>query len=244
MDSVLSAQGLVKRFGNREVVRGVSLSVSQAQVMGILGPNGAGKTTTFSMLTGVLKPTAGTVSLDNTDITKLPLHERARLGIGYLPQETSVFKKLTVRANLDIVLQYSGLPRAEQRQRAEELLSDFGLTRLAGQKAALLSGGERRRLEIARALTLRPRFLLLDEPFAGIDPLAVLDLQSIIGLLRDRGIGVLVSDHNVREALCVCDQAALVYDGQIMMTGTPDELVNDPRAREVYLGEGFCLLPR
>ena len=242
--SVLAAHGLYKRFGNRQVVRGVDLSVTQGQVVGILGPNGAGKTTTFSMLAGVIKPTRGDVSLDDEDITRLPLHRRARRGIGYLPQESSIFKKLTVRENLDIVLEYSPLSRQERKKRTQELLADFGLAKLSGQKAALLSGGERRRLEIARALTLNPRFLLLDEPFAGIDPLAVLDLQGIIGQLRGRDIGVLVSDHNVREALCVCDVAALVYDGQVLLTGTPDQLANDPRARELYLGEGFCLMPR
>ena len=240
----LSGEDLHKRYGRREVVAGVELHVGKAEVVGILGPNGAGKTTTFYMLAGVIKPTAGHVRLDDREITKLPLHERARLGISYLPQEASVFKKLTVRQNLEIILEHTGLTRAAQRERAAELLAELGIEKLADQKAQHLSGGERRRLEIARALIRNPAFILLDEPFAGIDPLAVLDIQETIDGLKAKGIGVLISDHNVRETLCICDRAYLVYEGRLILHGTPEEIVSDTRARQLYLGEGFCLMPR
>jgi lipopolysaccharide export system ATP-binding protein len=239
--STLEGRNLTKRFGQRDVVRGVDLELKQGEINGILGPNGAGKTTTFYMLLGVIQPSRGKVLLDGRDITRLPLHERALLGVSYLPQESSVFKKLSVRENLDIILEYTDLSRAERKARAAELLEELGITKLANQKAAHLSGGERRRLEIARALIRQPKFLLLDEPFAGIDPLAVIDIQKILRTLMERGIGVLISDHNVRETLTICDRAYLVYEGAVILHGTPAEIVADSRAKQVYLGESFCL---
>lgn len=240
----LKAEGLQKRYGKRTVIHDVNLDITQGEVVGILGPNGAGKTTTFYMLAGVIKPNGGKVFLDKREITALPLHERARLGISYLPQESSVFKKLTVRQNMDIILEHTGLSRRERSALAAELLDELGITRLAGQKASSLSGGERRRLEIARALIRRPRFVFLDEPFAGVDPLAVLDIQDIIKGLKEKNIGVLISDHNVRETLSICDRAYLVYEGGIILTGTPEEIVSNPKAQQVYLGQGFRLQGR
>jgi len=239
--SILSAEHLTRRYGQREVVRDVSLTLKQGEVAGILGPNGAGKTTTFYMLIGVVKPSQGKVLLDGGEITRWPLHERARVGLSYLPQESSVFRKLSVRDNLAIILEQTGLSRAEQRLRADQLLDELGISHLAAQKAIHLSGGERRRLEIARALIRNPKFMLLDEPFAGIDPLAVDDIQKIITGLKEKGIGVFISDHNVRETLSICDRAYLVFEGRIILEGTPAEIVADSRARSVYLGESFCL---
>lgn len=237
----LVAQGVSKRYGKREVVSGVELSLRQGEIVGLLGPNGAGKTTTFYMLVGIVTPNAGDVFLDGGSITHWPLHERANHGVSYLPQESSVFKKLTVRQNLELILEYTSLSDREQQQRAEELLDELGIAHLAGQKALYLSGGERRRLEIARALIRKPRFILLDEPFAGIDPLAVDDIQAIVTSLKERNIGVLISDHNVRETLNICDRASLVFEGRVILEGAPAELVADPRARRVYLGEDFSL---
>lgn len=239
--SVLSATDLCKIYGKRRVVQDIAVSVSQGEVVGLLGPNGAGKTTTFYMLAGIIKPNEGIVRLDDEEITSLPLHERARMGMSYLPQESSVFKKLSVRQNLEIILEQSGLSRSEQKKRADSLLDELGITRLSPQKAMHLSGGERRRLEIARALILNPKFMLLDEPFAGIDPIAVDDIQGIVRSLKKRGIGVLISDHNVRETLRICDRAYLVYEGSIILSGTPEEICANPRARRVYLGEDFSL---
>ncbi|MGE4440363.1 MAG: LPS export ABC transporter ATP-binding protein [Desulfomicrobium sp.] len=239
--TILTGQNLAKRYGARDVVRDINLDVRQGEVVGVLGPNGAGKTTTFYMLAGIVKPTRGNVLLDGLDITHWPLHRRARAGMSYLPQESSIFRKLTVRQNLQLILEYSGFSRDEQNRTADRLLDELGITRLSEQLAAYLSGGERRRLEIARALIQNPKFILLDEPFAGIDPLAVDDIQTIIEGLRDKGIGVLISDHNVRETLQICDRAYLVYDGQIILNGSPEEIVADPDARKVYLGEGFSL---
>ncbi len=239
--SCLTGLDLAKRYGTRDVVRDIRLEVRQGEVLGLLGPNGAGKTTTFYMLAGIIRPTRGQVVLDGLDITRWPLHRRARQGMSYLPQESSIFRKLTVRQNLQIILEYSGLSPADQKRAADRLLEELGITRLENQPAAYLSGGERRRLEIARALIQNPKFILLDEPFAGIDPLAVDDIQLIIQGLRERGIGVLISDHNVRETLQICDRAYLVYDGQIILSGTPRGIVDDSRARKVYLGEGFSL---
>lgn len=239
--SCLTGLDLAKRYGTRDVVRDIRLEVRQGEVLGLLGPNGAGKTTTFYMLAGIVRPTRGQVVLDGLDITRWPLHRRARQGMSYLPQESSIFRKLTVRQNLQIILEYSGLSSADQKRAADRLMEELGITRLEHQPAAYLSGGERRRLEIARALIQNPKFILLDEPFAGIDPLAVDDIQLIIQELRGRGIGVLISDHNVRETLQICDRAYLVYDGQIILSGTPREIVDDSRARKVYLGEGFSL---
>jgi len=237
----LQASGLRKRYGDREVVHDVALHLRQGQIVGLLGPNGAGKTTTFYMLVGILKPSAGEVLLDGKPVADWPLHERARNGLSYLPQESSVFKKLTVRENLDLIFEYTDMSKAERKARAEALLEELGIAHLAGQKALHLSGGERRRLEIARALIRQPKFMLLDEPFAGIDPLAVDDIQGIVRGLREKGIGVLISDHNVRETLTICDRAYLVFEGRIILEGTPEELVSNPRARRVYLGEGFSL---
>ncbi len=238
---VLQTIDLHKRYGDKEVVRGVSLEVRRGEVVGLLGPNGAGKTTTFYMVIGIQKPTTGKVLLNGRDIATLPLHERARQGLSYLPQESSVFKRLSVMDNLRIVLEYTSLSRAEQKAKAEELLEDFNIARLRDSKASFLSGGERRRLEIARALIREPQFVLLDEPFAGIDPLAVDDIQVLIKDLTKRGIGVLISDHNVRETLHICDRAYLMYEGGVILNGTPEELVADPKARRVYLGESFRL---
>ncbi|HCU68448.1 MAG TPA: LPS export ABC transporter ATP-binding protein [Desulfomicrobium sp.] len=239
--TTLSGKMLAKRYGSRDVVRDIDLDVRQGEVVGVLGPNGAGKTTTFYMLAGIVPPTRGKVELDGVDITRWPLHKRARLGMSYLPQESSIFRKLTVRQNLQLILEYSGLSAEEQKRTADRLLDELGITRLQDQLAAYLSGGERRRLEIARALIRDPKFILLDEPFAGIDPLAVDDIQTIIEGLKAKGIGVLISDHNVRETLQICDRAYLVYDGRIILSGSPDEIVADPGARKVYLGEGFSL---
>lgn len=239
--SVLQGEGLRKRYGDREVVRGVSLRVEQGEVVGLLGPNGAGKTTTFYMLTGIQKPTGGQVSLDGTVIADWPLHDRARVGVSYLPQESSVFRRLSVLDNLRIILEHTGLSRKEQKAKAQSLLEEFRISHLVNSMASYLSGGERRRLEIARALIREPKFVLLDEPFAGIDPLAVDDIQSLISGLRNRGIGILISDHNVRETLRICDRAYLMHEGQVIIEGSPESIVADPKARRVYLGEAFCL---
>jgi lipopolysaccharide export system ATP-binding protein len=239
--TTLTGRNLAKRYGTKDVVRDIHLEVRQGEVVGVLGPNGAGKTTTFYMLAGIVPPTRGQVLVDDMDITRWPLHRRARAGMSYLPQESSIFRKLTVRQNLQMILEYSGFSQDEQKRTADRLLDELGIRRLEDQLAAYLSGGERRRLEIARALIQDPKFILLDEPFAGIDPLAVDDIQNIIEGLRGKGIGVLISDHNVRETLRICDRAYLVYDGQIILNGSPEEIVADPAARRVYLGEGFSL---
>ncbi len=240
-EAVLAGDVLVKRYGHREVVHEVSLRLTQGEVVGLLGPNGAGKTTTFYMLVGIIKPNAGRVTLDGLDLTRQPLHERARMGLSYLPQESSVFRKLTVRENLQVILEHTALSAKEQRERADALLAELGILRLADQPAMHLSGGERRRLEIARALILDPKFMLLDEPFAGIDPLAVDDIQGIVRGLKSKGIGVLISDHNVRETLRICDRAYLAFEGRIILDGTPDQIIADERARRCYLGESFCM---
>lgn len=239
--AALSGIDLHKWYGQREVVRGVSPEVRQGEIVGLLGPNGAGKTTSFYMLTGIISPTSGRVLLDELDIGHWPLHERARVGISYLPQESSVFRRLTVYQNLQIILEHTPLSRKEQKAKAVQLLDEFGLSRLSGSHAMHLSGGERRRLEIARALIREPRFVLLDEPFAGIDPLAVGDIQHLVRDLKGRGIGVLISDHNVRETLTICDRGYLMHRGTVILSGTPDEIVNNEQARSVYLGEGFTL---
>jgi len=237
----LIAANLSKRYGQKEVVHSVNLHLDTQEVVGLLGPNGAGKTTTFYMLVGIVKPNTGEVSFNGRAITDLPLHERARLGISYLPQESSIFKKLTVRQNLEIILEQTTMTSREQNARANELMDMFTITKLAEQPAMFLSGGERRRLEIARALILNPSFILLDEPFAGIDPIAVIDIQEIISVLKSMGIGILISDHNVRETLNICDRAYLVYEGTIILEGTPEVIVQDSQARQIYLGEDFCL---
>lgn len=239
--SLLSGENLRKRYGDREVVRGVSVALEQGEIVGLLGPNGAGKTTSFFMLTGIQKPTSGVVTLDDLAITNWPLHERARIGVSYLPQESSVFRRLTVLDNLRIILEHTGLKRKEQRERAFALLEEFRIGHLAKSMAGHLSGGERRRLEIARSLIRDPKFILLDEPFAGIDPLAVDDIQNLTVGLKERGIGVLISDHNVRETLRICNRAYLMHEGQVIIEGTPEAIVADPKARRVYLGAGFSL---
>jgi len=237
----LEAEGLVKRYRGKTVVRGVSLRVRPGEVVGLLGPNGAGKTTTFYMLTGLVRADAGAVRLDGEEITRLPLFMRARKGLGYLPQEASVFRGLTVRENLLAVLEPLGLPAVELEERLERLLVEFGIEGVQHQKAYTLSGGQRRRTEIARALATNPRYLLLDEPFAGVDPIAVEDIQRMIAQIKAQGIGVLITDHNVRETLAICDRAYLMAAGEVFLHGAPEAIVDDPRARRLYLGERFSL---
>lgn len=237
----LAAVDLVKSFRGRKVVDSVSLSVCPGEIVGLLGPNGAGKTTTFHILVGLTRPDAGRVSLDGTDLTDFPMYLRARHGLGYLPQEPSIFRKLTVEENILAVLETLPLNHHERRERLEELLESMGLTSLRAHMAYTLSGGERRRVEIARALVLSPRFLLLDEPFSGIDPITVLDIQKIVQDLQKRGIGVLVTDHNVRETLRVTSRAYIIHNGRIFRSGTPEELSTDPEVRRIYLGESFRL---
>jgi lipopolysaccharide export system ATP-binding protein len=237
----LVAQGLVKWFKHRKVVDDVSLEIQRGEVVGLLGPNGAGKTTSFYMVVGLLPSDGGRIFLEGQDITPLPMYQRCRLGVGYLPQESSVFRKLTVEQNLLAILETLDLSAVERRERARELLADLGLTSLAPYPAYTLSGGERRRLEITRALVTNPRYLLLDEPFTGIDPIAIGDIQEIVGQLKERGIGVLITDHNVRETLAITDRAYILHDGRILASGTATELANNPKAREIYLGEKFSL---
>lgn len=237
--SVLSAEGLVKEYGKRRVVDGLSLDVKQGEIVGLLGPNGAGKTTTFYMIIGLVKQDGGKVLLDKDRLHGLPMYKRARLGIGYLSQEPSVFRKLTVEQNLMAILEYTDLEKAARIERMEQLLEELKVTHLRKQKAYTLSGGERRRVEIARALVTDPKFLLLDEPFAGIDPIVVGDLQKIVGELAEKGLGILITDHNVSEVLRIVDRAYIVYEGNILISGNAQKLMNDPRAREIYLGENF-----
>lgn len=237
----LSTRGLKKKYGERQVVKGVDLSVSGGQIIGLLGPNGAGKTTTFYMVVGLAKADEGQVFLGTEDITSLPMHQRARRGISYLPQEASIFRALTVADNLLAILETVEPVSEQRRHRMEQLLHEFNIEHIAKAKGYSLSGGERRRVEIARALITNPRFIMLDEPFAGIDPIAVADIQSLIVGLKNRGIGVLISDHNVRETLGVCDQAYILSDGQVLEFGTPEHIANSPKARSVYLGDDFTL---
>ena len=241
MDDALEAKKLEKTYRGRKVVKGVSFQVKHGEVVGLLGPNGAGKTTSFYMVVGLVKPDFGRVVLDGVDITRMPMYQRARHGIGYLAQEPSVFRKLTVADNLAAILETLGLSDLEMRDRRDSLLAELGIAHLAGSLAYTLSGGERRRVEIARALTMSPKFILLDEPFAGIDPLAVQDIQGIISLLKTKGIGILITDHNVRETLAITDRAYIINDGKIIEAGTPEEITASPRVREFYLGEGFKL---
>jgi lipopolysaccharide export system ATP-binding protein len=237
----LTADSLVKRYGKRTVVNGVSVEVNPGEIVGLLGPNGAGKTTTFYMVLGLVRPNGGSVHLDGQDITPLPTYQRARLGIGYLPQEPSVFRRLSVEDNLRAILQMLGLSEQEQEARLNQALEEFHVAHLRRAQGIVLSGGERRRVEIARALVIQPTFLLLDEPFSGIDPIQVLELQRIIFDLKRSGIGILMTDHNVRETLAVTDRAYIINNGQIFRSGTPEALGNDPEVKRVYLGEGFNL---
>ena len=239
--SVLSATGLVKRYGEKTAVQGIDLEVRSSEVVGLLGPNGAGKTTTFNMMAGSVRPTKGQVFLDDEDITELPMYRRARMGITYLPQESSIFRKLSVADNVGAILETVEPNRKRRKERLAELLTELGLTERASRKGADLSGGERRRVEITRALVLDPQFMMLDEPFAGVDPIAVIDIQKIIQQLKDRGIGVIITDHNVRETLSICDRAYIIKDGAILRLGTPAEIAEDPEVREVYLGKNFSL---
>ena len=239
--ATLRTHDLTKAYGGRTVVRGVSLDVSSGEVVGLLGPNGAGKTTTFYMTVGLTAPDTGRVTLDGADVTDDPMYVRARKGIGYLPQEPSIFRGLTVEQNVLAILETLDVAPAARRQRARELLAELNLTHLASSPAYTLSGGERRRAEITRALVISPKFILLDEPFAGIDPIAVTDIQKIIFHLKERGIGVLITDHNVRETLRITDRAYIVHDGVIFRSGTPDELAGDEDTRRIYLGTDFRL---
>jgi lipopolysaccharide export system ATP-binding protein len=243
--SQLQAQGLQKRYGSRQVVKGVDLAVSAGEVVGLLGPNGAGKTTTFYMVVGLVRADAGTILIDGQEVQGRPIHQRSRLGLSYLPQEASIFRKLTVEENIRAVLELQlgpdgrALPKADIERLLEGLLADLSIGKLRASPAPALSGGERRRVEIARALATQPRFILLDEPFAGVDPIAVLEIQRIIGFLRARGIGVLITDHNVRETLGICDRATIISDGSVLAEGTPAQIVENAQVRQVYLGEHF-----
>ena len=237
----LWTRGLEKSYAGRRVVRGVDLSIGAGRVVGLLGPNGAGKTTTFYMVVGLARPDSGQVFIDDTEITGLPMYQRARRGISYLPQEASVFRKLSVADNLLAILETAEPEKAARNRRMEELLDEFGINHIAKAKGYALSGGERRRVEIARALITNPAFILLDEPFAGIDPIAVADIQNLIVSLKERNIGVLISDHNVRETLGVCDVAYIMSGGEVLEFGTPEEIAASPTAREIYLGDDFRL---
>jgi lipopolysaccharide export system ATP-binding protein len=237
----LAVHSVEKAFGSRQVVRGVSIYVRRGEAVGLLGPNGAGKTTVFYMITGLIKADRGAIELDGHDVTKLPMYQRARLGIGYLPQEASIFRGLTVEQNIRAVLEVVEPSRKKREQQLDSLLDEFNITRLRKSPSIALSGGERRRVEIARALATRPNYMLLDEPFAGIDPIAVGDIQDLVRHLTNRGIGVLITDHNVRETLGLTDRAYIVYAGEILTEGTPDEIVADPDVRRLYLGEEFRL---
>lgn len=236
---LLKTENLRKSYNNRKVVDGVSIAISRGEIVGLLGPNGAGKTTTFYMAVGIIRPDSGRVIFDDKDISKLPMYRRARLGLGYLSQEPSIFRRLTVEENIMAILETLKLSRGQRKDRLKELLRDLGISHLAKNKAYTLSGGERRRLEITRALVSRPSFIMLDEPFSGIDPIAVSDIQDILKALRQQGIGVLLTDHNVRETLSITDRAYIMDEGKILISGTSEELINDPKARQIYLGEKF-----
>jgi len=239
--SLLRVTGLQKKYKSRTVVHDVSFDVGSGEVVGLLGPNGAGKTTCFYMIVGLVAADGGTIILDDADVTHRPIHARARLGLSYLPQEMSVFRKLTVEENILAVLELQGLPQKDRQEKLEELLAELGIAHLRDSTAISLSGGERRRCEIARALATSPRLILLDEPFAGVDPIAVLDIQKIIRFLKDRGIGVLITDHNVRETLGICERAFIINSGEVLASGTPSDIVQNDQVRQVYLGEHFRL---
>ena len=238
---LLRSESLVKIYKKRTVVNNVSIQVAQGEIVGLLGPNGAGKTTTFYMTVGLIKPNSGKIFLDEQDITDLPMYKRAQSGIGYLAQEASVFRKLSVEDNIKAVLEMTKLSKEEQDAKTEELLTEFGLQKIRKSRGDLLSGGERRRTEIARALAVSPKFILLDEPFAGVDPIAVEDIQSIVAKLKEKNIGILITDHNVHETLTTTDRAYLLYEGKILKAGTAEDLANDEQVRKVYLGQNFEL---
>jgi lipopolysaccharide export system ATP-binding protein len=237
----LYTKNLIKRYHSRTVVDNVSIEVEEGEIVGLLGPNGAGKTTSFYMIVGLIRPNGGTIYLDNQNITSLPVYKRARLGISYLAQEASVFRNLSVEDNIRAVLEMSGFPKEEQKERLESLLHEFGLVKIRKSKGIQLSGGERRRTEIARALALKPRFILLDEPFAGVDPIAVEDIQAIVSHLRSKNIGILITDHNVHETLSITDRAYLLFEGRILMAGSAAQLAENEHVRKVYLGKNFEL---
>ena len=241
MISTLHARNLCKSYGHKPAVRDVRLAVAAGEIVGLLGPNGAGKTTTFDMMVGRVRPSSGCVFLGDEEVTDLPMYQRARRGITYLPQEPSIFRKLSVEENILAILETLPMPRRERRERLDRLLAELELLDKRKQKGATLSGGERRRVEITRALVLEPRFMLLDEPFSGIDPIAVIDIQKIISELRERGIGIVITDHNVRDTLSICDRAYIIKDGRIIREGTPAEITSDPTVREIYLGQDFRL---
>ena len=237
----LQAEHLIKIYGKRTVVKDVSINVSQGEIVGLLGPNGAGKTTSFYMIVGLIKPNGGQIFLDNTEITKFPMYKRAQLGVGYLPQEASVFRQMSVEDNIKSVMEVRGFSKEYQKDKLESLITEFGLGHIRKSLGIQLSGGERRRTEIARALAVDPKFILLDEPFAGVDPIAVEDIQGIVATLKNKNIGILITDHNVDETLAITDRAYLLYDGKILQAGTPEDLANDPEVRRVYLGKNFEL---
>jgi len=238
---ILRTENLVKIYRKRTVVNKVSVEVHQGEIVGLLGPNGAGKTTTFYMVVGLIKPLAGKVFVDDTEITKFPMYKRAQLGIGYLAQEASVFRSLSVQDNIKAILEFSNYSKQQQRQRLEELLDEFGLQNVRKSQGIQLSGGERRRTEIARALATDPKFILLDEPFAGVDPIAVEDIQTIVAKLKEKNIGVLITDHNVQETLAITDRAYLLYEGSVLKSGSAEDLASDEHVRKVYLGQNFEL---
>ena len=237
----LRSENIIKIYGDKEVVKGVSVEVNKGEIVGLLGPNGAGKTTSFYMIVGLIKPNSGKVFFDGDDISNLPMYKRAQLGIGYLAQEASIFRKMTVEDNLLSVLEMTNLSKSEQKQKCEDLLNEFGLKKIRKNIGGLLSGGERRRTEIARCLATDPSFILLDEPFAGVDPIAVEDIQDIVSKLKEKNIGILITDHNVHETLSITDRAYLLYDGEILKSGTSEELVSDEMVRKLYLGRNFEL---
>ena len=240
-DALLYTDTLVKIYGKRKVVDRVSLKVKQGEIVGLLGPNGAGKTTSFYMITGLIRPNSGKIFLDEEEITRLPMYKRARRGISYLPQEASIFRKLTVEENLLAIMEVLGISRLERKKRAQKLMQELGIEHIAKNKGYNLSGGERRRTEIARTLVTQPKFILLDEPFAGVDPIAVQDIQNIVKTLKERNIGVLITDHNVHETLSITDHSYLLFEGKILKEGNSEALANDPEARKLYLGDQFRL---
>ena len=239
MSKILSATNLKKQYGQKSVVNNIDINLKKGEIVGLLGPNGAGKTTTFYMITGMIRPSSGTILLDNADITNLPMYKRARMGIGYLAQEPSVFRKLSVEENIKAVLELTSLSKEEQLNKMENLIEEFGLQKIRKNRGDLLSGGERRRTEIARALATDPKFVLLDEPFAGVDPIAVEDIQKIVSHLKKKNIGILITDHNVQETLAITDRTYLMFEGNILKAGKPEDLAKDEMVRKLYLGQNF-----